>query len=110
MLHIGHGEKSSWPILLWRKYMLNKRQILLQGLIDAGLQPEIVDASFIHSANFNEIPFHWGDLEVLGYGITARQYNSMYDKTLLSRKYIGPNSIKLLPQHFVMKTGVSIDD
>ena len=90
--------------------MLNKRQILLQGLIDGCLQPEIVDASFIHHENFNEIPFHWGDLEVIGYGVTGRHYDPMYDDSNLSRKYIGPNSINLLPQHFVMKTGDKISD
>ena len=74
---------------------MNKRQLTLKNMIDAGIIPHIMDATHIWSREEDEIPFHWGDIEVLGYGKTFREGNRDGDNIECYRQYTGPNKIVL---------------
>ena len=74
---------------------MNKRQITLKNMIDAGIIPHVVDSTRIWSQNEDEIPFHWGDIEVLGYGRSVREADAHGDVFAIHRQYIGPNMINL---------------
>ena len=74
---------------------MNKRQTTLKNMIDSGVIPRIVDATRIWNHNEDEIPFHWGDIEVLGYGKTFREGDRDGDMIECHRQYTGPNKINL---------------
>ena len=84
---------------------MNIRQIRLKNMIDSGNVPVVVDASMIWNEDETKIPFHWGDLEAIGYGSTSRYYDRMHDELLLTRYYKGPGEIRLLPGEIKMKKG-----
>lgn len=84
---------------------MNERQKRLKESIDNNMSPIVVDATFIHNINENDIPFHWGDIEAIGYGSTSRYYDPQYDEIEISRNYTGPHTIVLSPTNFMMKTG-----
>ena len=78
-------------------------------MIDSGNIPTIIDVSFIYNENEKDIPFHWGDLEIIGYAQTSRYFDHTGSK-YLTRHYTGPGIIKLNPQNVLMKTGTTISD
>lgn len=80
---------------------LNARQIRLKEEILSNKVPEVVDCSGIWSTNEESIPYHWGDIEDLGYGKTKRAYDGSNE---LTRFYSGPNSIKLSPHDKILTT------
>jgi hypothetical protein len=82
---------------------MNKRLLTLKNMIDCGIIPHVIDATSI-SFNAKEIPFHWGDIEEIGYGKTSRQADRDGDIIEISRQYTGPNVIYLIG-HGEMKTG-----
>lgn len=85
------------------KTLLNQRQIDLKSRIERGETPHVIDASVIYYPNECDIPFHWGDIEALGFGYTTRQY---YDNEKeLYRHYTGPGSIFIVSWDEVMKAG-----
>lgn len=81
---------------------MNKRQLRLKNMIDSGGTPLIINATFI--SGIGDIPFHWGDLEKIGYGYTKRAFNVHGDKIAIDRYYTGPNEIHLT-DHGKMKKG-----
>lgn len=88
---------------------MNVRQLRLKNMIDSGNIPVICDATFIYDKIEENIPFHWGDLEVIGYGSTYRYYDFRGEK-YLTRHYTGPGEIIIQPQNVSLKTGMSISD
>jgi hypothetical protein len=92
------------------KPKLNPRQICLKHLIDSGATPTIVDATFIYDSNEANIPFHWGDIEQLGYGSTSRAYCST-DNIVITRNYHGPGQILIKRStSILMKRGDQVSD
>jgi len=81
---------------------MNIRQLRLKNLIDSGGTPLIINATFIGGKN--DIPFHWGDIESIGYGYTKRVFNEHGDKIAIDRYYTGPGEIHLA-NHGNMKKG-----
>lgn len=73
---------------------LNARQKLLKEMIDGEWYPRVVDATSIWDKDEDNIPFHWGDIENIGYGFTSRYIDRMGNK-YLTRHYNGPNPIFL---------------
>lgn len=82
---------------------MNLRQLRLKNMIDLGQIPKVIDATGIWDKDENKIPFHWGDLEVIGYGTTTRYYDEQNDQMLLTRHYNGPGKIVLHPGHIMVK-------
>lgn len=83
---------------------MNIRQLRLKNMIDSGNVPTVIDASVIAGQDEESIPFHWGDLEVLGYGKTARHWAYRDTELIITRTYTGPGSIMLIPQNLLMNT------
>jgi hypothetical protein len=86
---------------------MNKRLLTLKNMIDSGIIPHVIDATSISGyVNYarKDIPFHWGDIEDIGYGKTSRQADRDGDIIEISRHYTGPNVIYLIG-HGEMKTG-----
>ena len=74
---------------------MNKRQTTLKNMIDSGIIPRVVDSTYIWHGSDEEIPFHWGDVEVIGYGKTFREGDRDGDNVECHRQYTGPNKIFL---------------
>lgn len=74
---------------------MNKRQLTLKNMIDAGIIPTVIDSTSIWKENEDDIPFHWGDIEVIGYGKTFREGDKDGDVIDVHRQYTGPNKINL---------------
>lgn len=82
---------------------MNLRQLRLKNMIDSDNIPTVIDASIIYNPDESKIPFHWGDLEAIGYGKTSRYYSKMYDEMIVTRYYNGPGKIKLNPGGIMAK-------
>jgi hypothetical protein len=89
---------------------MNIRQLRLKNMIDSGNVPNVKDATGIWDEDETKIPFHWGDLEIIGYGYTTRYFDERRDEKLLTRHYTGPGVICLMPQDVHMKNGDHIGD
>lgn len=88
---------------------LNARQLRLKEDIHSNKIPEVLDISAIWDTNESSIPYHWGDIEDIGYGRTRRSCDR--DGNLyISRFYDGPGSIKLAPHGIVLKKGMFYSD
>ena len=81
---------------------MNLRQQRLKNLIDSGGIPLIINATFI--SEVGDMPFHWGDIEKIGYGHTKRFFDKRVEKTSIDRYYTGAGSI-MLGQHGYMQVG-----
>lgn len=73
---------------------LNERQLKLKRSIDDGNIPKIVDATSIWYRDESRIPYHWGDIEAIGYGVTKRSTDRL-GNMYLTRHYTGPEPIIL---------------
>ena len=72
---------------------MNVRQLRLKNMIDSGNVPMIIDATSIGSKG--DVPFHWGDIEEIGYGRTKRIFDKRGEKVSVDRYYTGPGMIYL---------------
>lgn len=81
---------------------MNIRQLRLKNLIDSGGTPNIIDATTIGS--IGEVPFHWGDIESIGYGYSKKVFDTRGDKISVDRYYTGPGEINL-DSFGIMKAG-----
>jgi hypothetical protein len=81
---------------------MNKRQLRLKNMIDSGGTPLIINATFI--SGVGDIPFHWGDIEKIGYGHTKRIFDKRGEKASIDRYYTGSGMI-MLGQHGYMQVG-----
>jgi len=89
--------------------MINARQRRLRNMIETGWVPRVVDATRIWHPDPGRIPFHWGDLEVLGYGYTIRLLGAG-DEGTVTRHYTGPGISILTPGNQPLRRGSSSDN
>jgi hypothetical protein len=83
---------------------LSERQVELKKLIDDGAVPTILNASSIWYKDNVVVPYHWGDIETLGYGRTVRRFDREGEKVGIDRYYTGPQRI-VLTYHGIMEAG-----
>ena len=75
---------------------MNARRLRLQNMIQEGHVPVVFDASVMNNNDESQIPFHWGDIEAIGYGFTSRK-TDRWGGGSIKRTYTGPGKIKLIP-------------
>lgn len=86
---------------------MNLRQQRLQNMIACGNVPVVQDSTVILDEVESAIPFHWGDIEALGWGFTVRHELRTHANRIpkVTRHYTGPGTILLSPTNVRLASG-----